>query len=88
MEYAAPLILPKGKKRIQALTPKACYLYEGEVLMFEDSERCPDCTTPVVWVEDRDGPARITKVYHDATCTQVRCGQGEVAPTREEQEHE
>lgn len=88
MEFIAPLILPKGKKRIQALTPKACYLYVGEVLMFEDCERCPDCTTPVVWVEDRDGPPHITKIYHDATCVQVRCGHGEIAPTREEQERE
>jgi hypothetical protein len=88
MDSIAPLIMPKGRERIQALTPKACYDYEGEVLVLDDCERCPDCTTPTVWIEDRNGPPRITKIYHDPSCTRVRCGQGEVAPTREEHEHE
>lgn len=77
MDHCAPIVYPKGKERIQSLVTKACYSYEGEVLFVNDWERCPDCTTPVVWVED---DMTVSHIYHDAVCIQVKLGKGEVAP--------
>lgn len=59
------------------------YSYGRVHIEFHCDDLCPDCTTPVVWVED-DEPHHpcIGRIYHDATCPWVVRGQGEVAPER------
>lgn len=59
------------------------YSYDGIQIEFRCEDLCPDCTTPVVWVEDDelDRPY-IGRIYHDATCPSVASGHGEVAPDR------
>lgn len=62
----------KFKNDIQAV-----YRHNGQQIDVPDSMRCPDCRTPVVWVED---DMTVSRIYHDPTCIQVRTGRGEVAP--------
>lgn len=64
-----------------SLFETATYNYNGRNIDVPSAILCPDCRTPVAWVED---DMTVSRVYHDPTCIQVKLGQGQVAPTREE----
>lgn len=54
------------------------YNYNGQTLHFHPDELCPDCSTPVVWVEDEDPDEPepyIGVCYHDATCPLAKAGE-------------
>lgn len=64
---------------------EAVYRYGNTLVEFYTAALCPDCTSPTVWVDELpDGTPYAAEVYHDKTCIQVKLGQGQVAPTREE----
>lgn len=74
-QYAFPGSILNGDSSV--------YSYGRVQIEFPHDALCPDCTTPVVWVED-DEPDHpyIGRIYHDPTCRYVREGDGEVAPER------
>lgn len=66
---------------------EAVYRYGDSVVEFYTAALCPDCRSPVVWVEENEqGESYAAEVYHDRTCIQVVMGKGKVAPSRVEQE--
>lgn len=74
-KYAFSGSVPKGDSSV--------YSYGKVQIEFRCEDLCPDCTTPVVWVEDDDDDCPyIGRIYHDSTCRFVREGNGEVAPQR------
>lgn len=55
------------------------YDYYGRNIEVPSGILCPDCRTPVVYVED---DMTVSRIYHDPTCIQVKLGRGRVVPTR------
>lgn len=78
-EYDRPVEFGEGR----------IYRYEGRLIEMLNPILCQDCTTPTIWFDDdEDGNPIVGQLYHDATCIQVRTGQGEVAPTLAEQKEQ